>query len=225
MSSFLEDLNSDDAGQSSTPGASPSGGDGAGESPFLIGLRESDGAPPPSKSARTGLVALLVALVAAGGGLYAMRTIGLTANVAVAGTEIDYAAKHSPAAVDHGKLIDDLKRSGDVVQIPLTDLPINPFAWNAIQEEPEPETVEKTPEPTINPEERARREREREISETLGMLTLDSVLNGSRPVVRISGEIYTLHDTVEGIFTIEKVDGRRVTLSADGETYTLSLEE
>jgi hypothetical protein len=57
------------------------------------------------------------------------------------------------------------------------------------------------------------------------MLTLDSDLSGPRPVVRISGEIYTLGDTVEEFFTIKSVSGRAVTLEADGSTFTLHLEE
>lgn len=222
MSSFLDDLNTDDTG--GTSGANPK--TNGNDSPFLVGLQQSDEFAGADRKKNTGLIALLIALTAAAGGLYAMRTVGLSANVALAGTEIDYAARTSAAAVDHEQLIADLHRSDNVVQVPVTQLPINPFAWNAIEDkEPEPEPEKVVEQPRINPEEQARRERERQINQTFGMLTLDSVLNGRRPVVRISGEIYTLGDTVEEFFTIQSVTGRSVTLDADGTTYTLRLQE
>jgi len=186
----------------------------------LIGLQESEAAPEHPSRKHSSLIALIAALSCAGGGLYVMRTVGLSAHVALADTEIDYTIQNAMTA-DHSKLIDDLRRSDDIVQVPLKELPINPFAWNAVQQMEELEEVFVDNTPKEDPSERLRRERAEQVQGTFEMLTLNSVLSGSRPVVRISGETYTLGDLVEDIFVIKKVKGRTVTLSADGKTFTL----
>jgi len=216
MSNFLDDPN-----DTADPGASETS-HGPGESPFLIGLQESDAAPAVSHAKRSGIVALAIAIACAGGGLFVMRTVGLGASVALADTEIDYTVQHGVAAVDHGKLIDDLQRSDSVVQVPLRELPMNPFAWNAVQRVEEPEDTA-FDEPQEDPSERMRRDRLREVEGAFALLTLNSVLSGPRPVVRISGETYTIGDVVEEIFVVESVDGRTVTLSVDGRSYELSI--
>jgi len=215
MSSFLEDLNS-----SEDPGAGEQS-HSAGESAFLIGLQESDAAPAVSSAKRSGIVALAIAVACAGGGLYVMRTVGLSANIALADAEIDYTVQHGVAAVDHKKLIADLQRTDSIVQVPLAELPMNPFAWNAVKQVIEEDHAFN--EPQEDPSERLRRERLREIESAFGLLSLNSILNGPRPVVRISGETYTIGDVVEEFFVVEKVHGRSVTLGVDGRTYELTI--
>ena len=47
---------------------------------------------------------------------------------------------------------------------------------------------------------------------------------GSKPVARINGEIYRVGMTIADYFIITAIEGREVTLFADDQTYTLSID-
>jgi len=55
-------------------------------------------------------------------------------------------------------------------------------------------------------------------------LELNSVLGGSMPIARISGEAVRVGDKIGDYFTVVAIHGRSVELSAEGEIYTLFME-
>ena len=67
--------------------------------------------------------------------------------------------------------------------------------------------------------------RKREIVRKYSALDLNSVLLGSTPVARISGNTVRVGDILDGIFRVKSISARTVNLEVDGKLYTLSLGE
>jgi hypothetical protein len=57
-----------------------------------------------------------------------------------------------------------------------------------------------------------------------GKLVLHSVMGGKRPLARIDDETVTVGDTVAEYFTVTEISGRSVTITADGESFTLTMQ-
>ena len=56
-----------------------------------------------------------------------------------------------------------------------------------------------------------------------GKLKLESILNGVKPVARISKETVAVGDTVDSIFKVMSIKDRSVELMCDGEVFVLEL--
>jgi hypothetical protein len=116
-----------------------------------------------------------------------------------------------------------LEAGSDVTQIPLDDVAINPFEWNI------DETVDLsstgTTTPQVDPAELARREREQNIQSEFSVLRLNSVIGGSMPVARISGELVREGDKLGTFFTVKQISTREVVLTVDGKDFVLSMEQ
>jgi hypothetical protein len=78
-----------------------------------------------------------------------------------------------------------------------------------------------------SPEEAARRTsaaRKTALLNEAGKLVLHSVMGGKLPLARINDETVTVGDTVAEYFTVAEIEGRNVTITADGEAFTLSMQ-
>lgn len=215
----------------SSAGAAPAdapGPESAGNSFIaqLAGAGAGDLAPEPTRRRFGGVGLIVCAVVIGAGGLLGMRQLGMGAHVSFAKVKIDYdleAASATAADSDPGEVLTALRESGDIAQVPLDDIQMNPFAWNGFAEtNKQADTAGPTPEDLSR---RVAEERRRQVSTALSRLTLNSVVGGSTPVARISGQLVRVGETVGEFFTVSAISGRRVDLVADGETYSLSIGE
>lgn len=207
-------------GESAAPGdnseSAPEGGAG------LIGV----GADLPTgesaaRKASTGTLILLLVVVVAGGSLAIMRQFGLGTRLHLIDVKIDYPVEQSRAEdiAQQRKVLAELRDSATSVQVPLDEVKKNPFelALN-------PEALQAAPPPA--PVDRQAIERERRatlIRTTLASLEVNSIVGGSIPIARISGENVRVGDTVRNLFVVKSIVGRTVELAVDGQTFTLTM--
>lgn len=189
----------------------------------------------PAKQSRVSRQTVLMILVfaAAGGALFAMRHLAMGPQSSVAEVQIDYDLHAAPAPVSgarHRRILDDLSTTGAEVQVPPDLVQKNPFkiAESLTRPEPVRDTGPGDADRRAREEaERLRREqerRQREIESALASLNVQSVVGGPVPVARISGRTVRIGDVVEGIFTVVGIEGRSVTIEADGKLYTISMQ-
>lgn len=180
---------------------------------------------PTGQSAKarvsTGSLILLLVVIVAGGVLYIMRQFGLGTRLELIDVKIDYPiddVNRNTGA--HEKVLAELRDSAIAVQVPLNDVKKNPFELN-IQKKEEP-VARKIANP-VDREAYEREQRQRLIQTTFNSLELNSVLAGSTPIARISGENVRVGDKIKNLFLVHAIHGRTVDLIADGEKYTLSM--
>lgn len=192
------------------PGLAPAGG-------FFA---EGDIEP---KRRLSGPVILGLVVATAGLMLGAMRLMGIGANIDLVKVKIDYPLDgEGGPKKDHTRILSDLKDAG-VAQVPLEAIQMNPFEWKTMRA-PEPVAQEKGPDPA----ELSRIEREQRaqtLKSALAGLQLNSVMAGRVPVARISGEMVKVGDKVGEFFTVKSIGGRSVELTADDQTFTISIAD
>ena len=172
------------------------------------------------------------------GSIYAMRYIGMQAGIKESVTMVEYTA--STTTPDFVKRFDKVMEDLEEVSVSVrfddeTQLPQTPFTLASIEEQEEFEY-----QPTDTPEDpsiyQARLARERALREqaqrdaliseyeyVAGNLKLQSVIGGSRPVARISGEPVGIGMMVADMFEVTSIKGSTVTLEVDGLKFELSL--
>ncbi|HBS28820.1 MAG TPA: hypothetical protein DEB06_05080 [Phycisphaerales bacterium] len=210
------------------PGAEAPGANTPLNSPFAPGGTDTAlGGPSRFGAAgkHSGVLVLLIVVVAASGSLYAMRRMGKAGHLKMLDIKIDYPVEGATriATSDHVVLMNDLRTTGEVPQVPLDEVQMNPFEWRGL------EVVTTVPGGrSIDPAEAARLERERraaQINDAFKRLSLNSVIGGRIPVARISGQMVRVGDTVGEFFRVTEIGGREARLEADGRVFTLSLGE
>lgn len=173
-------------------------------------------------------VSMLILVVAvAAVALYLMRELGVGSRLKFANVRIDYPIDADPTAAtaEQKAVLNDLSAHGAVAQVPLSQVQQNPFSLAA------EETLLRFPlahGPTDDAGDAARlaaEERRQRIVKTFAALSLNSVVLGSTPVARISGQTVRVGDTIKELFAVRAIAARSVTLEADGVIYTLGLGE
>lgn len=177
-------------------------------------------------SKHSGVIVLLIVVVAASGALYAMRSLGKATKLNLVEIKIDYPVDGATkiATADHVHIMDDLRTSGEVRRVPLEEVQMNPFEWRGL------EVVTAVPGGRIglSPEEqrlREAQERAKAIETAFARLSLNSIIGGRVPVARVSGQMVRVGDTVGEHFRVVHIGGREARLEADGRVYTLTLGE
>lgn len=174
----------------------------------------------------SGPALIIVIIAVAGGALFGMRKLGLGADLALADITIDYPfdeQKKTKSVEDHQKLLADLRNSGEVVQVPLKSVQMNPFEWRGRREAVEtPDIAPVAEDPTARAE-RLRLQRLQELRGRVKSLKLAGVMGGRVPMARINGELARVGDTIDEDFVVAEIEGRRVTLEAMGERFELSI--
>ncbi len=201
-----------------------------GQAPLLLHdmqfTEEAMSIPIGSGRSRSAMVAAFV-VVAAIGSLFAMRQLGLGPAVSLAEVAVEYTPDEAgKAGISAHKVLADLERSRRAIQVPAEKINQHPFQLNAEQ------AMEHSPQIDADLARKAELERQRlalearlqDIETAFDDLSLQSVMLGSRPIARINGEVYRIGMTVSEYFVITRIEGREVTLSADNQTYTLSLD-
>lgn len=193
-------------------------------SPFA---HETVGFDPESSGFRhkhSGALLLLLVFAIACGTLLGMRSLGQAGRIALLDIKIDYPLDSIGAAKglkDQQIVLQDLRNSGQVRQVPLEEVQMNPFEWRGLG----PAETAKGP-VGATPEEMARREleaRRRETQQAFAALHLNSIIGGAVPVASVSGEMAKVGGMIAGRFTVRSIDGRIVTLVSDDQVFTLTL--
>lgn len=211
---------------SSAPNASPknSGGFATLADVGAAAVSAPGNLPKPRKFG--GMMVLVVVVLVGAALLFGMRKLGSVKRIQMVDFKIDYPlekAERDRLSKDHEEILRDLQTSGNVVQVPLEQVQANPFEWKLTERK-----VERGPDDAALAAERSRKEieaRRREIESRAGLLKLNSVLAGAVPCAKISGTLVRVGDTLDETFMVEKIEGRTVTLSAEGMTFNLSLGE
>lgn len=207
----------------------PEGGESAGEqnapltTPFAHDTVGIDGDSSMLRGKHSGALVLGFVLCIAGATLFGMRTIGGAGRIALLDIKIDYPLDAAAGASlkDQQLVLQDLRSSNELRQVPLEDVQMNPFEWRGLGPA---ETVRAGI--GVDPAElsrRAREQRQRDIEQAFGRLELNSVIGGRMPVARISGEIVKVGGKIGDYFTVVSIDGRSVVLAADDQKYTMTL--
>lgn len=188
-----------------------------------------DGAAAPPKSKLSGQAALLVMVVVAGvGGLLSMRYLGMGPRSSQGEeVKIDYDLNKVTTAADHNRVLADLSANRSAEQVPPDQVQRNPFKFaGALETElTPPPDAPVSADPEIARLEREAREKRQQIDRAFASLELHTVLAGSNPVARISGQTVRIGDRVADLFTVVDIQGRSVSLDCEGKTFVLSLAE
>src|SRR5688572_15380278 len=165
-------------------------------------------------------VLLGMVLVAAGAALVAMRYLGMGPRSS-RGEEvkIDYDIDKATPAGDHMRVLADLGANRSAEQVPPDQVQRNPFRLEGQLATALPEVPTDSGKPVQDPVELARRDRERKVIAAFSGLELHTVLGGSNPIARISGQTVRPGDKVAEFFTVAAIEGRGVSLECDGKVY------
>ena len=168
---------------------------------------------------------LLLVVAVAGGGLYAMRKMGLGSKLQFTSVQIDYQLGGDILDGKVQDLLADL-RDNEIEQVPLSQVQKNPFQLIG-NELSVADVHRRNPNESAEEAERRRNieERQRMIIRAYADLNLNSILLGRVPVARISGQTVRIGDVVEGLFQVKTISAMAVDLEVDGKLYTLSLGE
>lgn len=180
------------------------------------------------RSVSTPAVLVAVVLVACAGLLWGMRKLGVGPLTGFDEVKIDYTPEGSAKNGAHKKLLGELERSGQPVQVPTEQITKNPFKLAAKPNdviEPAKDNSEEILQKQLAATAKRKAEHEKKIADTLASLALQGVLGGTIPVARVSGETVRVGDTLAELFTVKSITGRTVTLEADGKEFQLTMEE
>jgi len=190
----------------------------------------------PARSRRVGsqtIVAAIV-LVVAGGVVYAMRRFGMGARQALASVKIEYDLGQASSSTENEfkHILDALDHAGPPSQIPVEKIAVNPFLLERDAGEPvvaappgaEGPSAEELAAMNARRLQEQRRARLDQIEAALERLQLNGVMaGGGRPVARINGRAVFVGDRVGDLFTVVGIEGLGVTLEAEGQQFTLSM--
>ncbi len=195
----------------------------------------SDATPSRTGKLGEGMIVLGVVLAVAAGALWVMRASGAV-NVTEPASAIELKIEQAlaqmtgqsmPAASDDlgtwindsDSLIQRFNDDGTEKQVPLNDLVRNPFAL--ARGKP---TAEAGPTAAVDPEAQRRQQRVRDLRNELQGLELQTVMSGRSPLAVISGQVVREGQTL-GSFTIASIEPRTAILTAEGNTYRLSMNQ
>ncbi|MBL0927756.1 MAG: hypothetical protein IBJ11_08905 [Phycisphaerales bacterium] len=181
---------------------------------------------PGPASKHAGFLLLAAVVLAGAGVLLGMRKLGLGTRLASLDVKIDYQVDQKDLerlTKDHEKLIQELKSSVTVVQVPADQIQMNPFTWKmAAPEKPKG----KADDSAARLEEETRRQaetRRAELKKKAESLRLGSIMGGRHPMAQISGQVVRVGDKVDGVFEVLAIEGRAVTLQAQDLKFQLLL--
>lgn len=172
-------------------------------------------------------VVLLILLCVSAGAIFGMRKLGMRAGIAFGDQGvIDYTPPDSEKARTYERIMGDLQRIQTPLDVALGEFGKSPFMLQ------QPVRTVSAPAPAEDAAARAAAEASRRAAQRLadlrqkaGALRLHGVVAGSQPLARIDGGTFRIGDRVAGDFTITGIEGRAITMTADGHQFIVSLEQ
>ena len=175
-------------------------------------------------------VLLIVVIVIAAGALWGMRFIGIgSARKAEAITPDLQLTAMTPILNDHQAVLADLNATRTTNQVANEELKKNPFEFaktaKADTEDDEEDNATPAGKDAVDPAKAAAAAKLKNIETEFAKLRLQGVMGGTTPIARIDGQVYRLGQQVGEFFTIMDMEGRTVTLVADGKQYVLTMDK
>jgi len=202
---------------------------------------ESMAAPVRTSRVGEGVVLLLVVLLVAAGALWLMRSSGavdVSTQMSSVELKIEQALSQltgKPQASDSenpqelgswlgdsDRLIARFSNDGTNKQVPLERLVSNPFAIK--RKQTAARNAGEQTEVQVDPEAVKRQKRMRELRAELRALELQTVMSGRMPMAVISGRVVREGEKL-GSFTVATIEPRTAILTAEGNTYRLSMNQ
>jgi hypothetical protein len=169
---------------------------------------------PPRRLPTQGLLLLLILSVSAAS-LYGMRRYGMKAGFSFDTVAVDYQEQDSEKARTYERIMADLGRIQNPLDVTLTDFGNSPFMRASAENHITPNA------PALQPGMSDVERRRAEAVDRLKRLKLRGIIGN---IARIDESTVRVGDTVDGLFTVTAIDGRTVSFEAYGETFTLTLE-
>ncbi len=197
----------------------------------------SSGTPEPSKFNGQVILAGLVFVIGVGA-IYAMRYVGMQAGINEKLSTVEYTAStNTPDFIARfDRVMDNLEDVSVSIQFEQnTKLPNAPFTMGGVTAAPidfnqpvargesEADRKARLAREKAEQERAAQEAKDAEIESVAYGLTLQSVMGGTRPVVRISGKPYTVGMKIQGVLTILSVEGSTVILGSGQMKFKLVL--
>ena len=200
-------------------------------SPALPGL---EGLMPtaPTRRANLQAIILVVVVVASVALLLGMRQLGVAPGLKSAQAKLNVEVPESPRenARRQELLLAELAASRTSQRVPVEQLRVNPFVVASTVSgagggASAGGTTDADPQARAQAAARARAiaERRAKLEQSLNAMTLHSVMAGSVPLARINSGVYRVGQNVDDIFTVSKIEGLTVTLTADGQEFILRM--
>lgn len=185
------------------------------------------------KKSNASIVLLIIVVAVAGGALYAMRHIGMTGLPEFSDSvTISYPLERSEKKFqeDYQTLLANLRSSDQVVQVPLSEVVMNPFTWKGEVEERAERVVDRGPSDREREITRITEQRNREISFTLSRIKFTGVMGRRARTATVNGALVREGDIVADFFRVAEIRDRELDLIAlpfdhtlpDGETITIT---
>ena len=151
-----------------------------------------------------------------------MRAMGTRGGIAMGNDEVQYTAQDADVGLRFAKVMGDLARVQRPLDVALGEFGRSPFMLrSATADAP---ASDMTPEQRAEKERRDRQEtRRRQIDESFASLTIQSIIGGRVSLARISGDVYSEGDVINGLFKVVSIEDRTVHLEADGQRFELTL--
>lgn len=167
------------------------------------------------------IVMVLVVLVSAVA-VVGMRAMGTRGGIAMGNDEVQYTAQDADVGVRFAKVMGDLARVQRPLDVALGEFGRSPFMIRSTTADAS--VSDMTPEQRAEKERRERQEtRRKQIDESFASLTIQSIIGGRVSLARISGDVYSEGDVINGIFKVVSIEDRTVHLEADGQRFELTL--
>jgi hypothetical protein len=176
------------------------------------------------------VVILLLVVGASAASLWWMRREGMKVGVNFQEMKLEYSEPDAEKARTYARIMADLARIQTPLDVALCEFGKSPFMLETGQARVGEPVA--SPAKGLSAEELAAREaaeraeaRRLEIRGLLENMRLQGIMGGRVPLARIDGQTLQVGDKVGEFFTVVAIEGRAVTLEADGEKYTLTMDE
>jgi len=171
---------------------------------------------------------LMLVLGVSAAALFSMRQLGLRSGVQFEEVKLDGTGPDAEKAKSYERIMADLQRIQTPLDVALGEFGKSPFMLTTSKTQV---TAHGEPVIELSPEERAAliakeaaANRLAEIQDMATRLEVNGILAGRVPIARINNQAYRIGDVVQELFTVTAIDGRSVTLLADGETFVLTMD-
>ena len=203
-------------------GDSPAAPAGFGSGPEL-----DSSAPPPKALVPQQVFVFLIVFAVSAATIFTMRQYGMRAGIAEAEElQLDYQQADADKARTYERIMTDLRRVERPLDVALQNLRESPFmpqgADTTVMVDGQQFSGPTAEELAAQARAQAEETRKQLVQTALAEIKINMVLGD---MARINKEYYRVGDQVGEYFTIVKIDGRSVTIQADGVNYTLLMDE
>lgn len=189
---------------------------------------ELGGASAPAKAMIPQQVfVFLIVFAVSAATIFSMRQYGMRAGIAAADeVDLDYQQADAEKARTYERIMSDLRRVERPLDVALQNLRESPFmpegADTTVMVDGQQFSGPSAEELAAQARAQAEETRKQLVQSALTEIKINMVLGD---MARINNEYYRVGDQVGEFFTIVKIEGRSVTIQADGVNYVLLMDE